>query len=54
MDDDEIIAVVVLVVVAFVATAVSFDDDAFGRIGGTTGMTAGVSSEYSSDNCNPV
>ena len=43
-DDDEEVVVVVVVVL----------DAGLGIMGGTTGMTAGVRSEYSRESCSPV
>ena len=40
-DDDEVLVVVLL-------------DAGLGMMGGTTGMTAGVRSEYSRESCSPV
>ena len=40
-DDEEVVVVVVL-------------DAGLGMMGGTTGMTAGVRSEYSRESCSPV
>ena len=60
MDEEEMADTLLGAAVDDVAAVVSFDvvvvvtTLVFGMMGGTTGMTAGVISEYSRDNCSPV